>query len=92
MTDPVEGVAALRALLASMPLVSRPLVGDADALSDAEMDTIRQAIPVVRIRVTGIAAGPWDPGGRGWILSTVAWLMALGVALRWLRRMGSRPT
>jgi deazaflavin-dependent oxidoreductase (nitroreductase family) len=92
VTDPVEGVAALRGLLASMPLVSRPLVGDAGALSDADMNAMREAIPPVRIRVTGIAAGPWDPGGLGWILSSVVWLSVVGLGVRWLRRMGSRPT
>jgi hypothetical protein len=29
-------------------------------------------IPLVRIRPTGIATGPWDPGGHGWVLAAVA--------------------
>jgi deazaflavin-dependent oxidoreductase (nitroreductase family) len=101
VTDPAERVAALRELLGSMSLISRPLVGDLASLPDAEVDALSAATPVVRIRATGLAAGPWDPGGSGWIVPTALWLLAAGVVLRRavrsladrrLRRMSRGPT
>jgi hypothetical protein len=37
----------------------------------------------VRIRATGISAGPEDPGGRYWI---VPMMVGAYLTLRWLRR------
>jgi deazaflavin-dependent oxidoreductase (nitroreductase family) len=92
VTDPRERAAALRELLGSMPLVSRPLLGDVRSLTDDDMEAMGAAIPVVRIRATGLAAGPWDPGGSGWMLATPLWLVAIGLVLRRLRRMSPWPT
>ena len=101
VTDPAERVAVLRDLLGSMALISRPLVGDLRDQTDAEVDAMSAAIPVVRIRATGVASGPWDPGGIGWIAPTALWMLAIGLVLRRfargrqersLRRMGRRPT
>jgi deazaflavin-dependent oxidoreductase (nitroreductase family) len=92
VSDPAERVVALRELLGSMPLVGRPLIGDVRSMTDDEVEAMSAAIPVVRIRATGLAAGPWDPGGSGWIAPTALWLVAIGLVLRRLRRMGRGPT
>lgn len=68
VADPGEQVVVLRALLNSMPAVSRPLLGNIGQASDGEVLAIADALPLVRIRVTGLAPGPWDPGGTGWVL------------------------
>jgi deazaflavin-dependent oxidoreductase (nitroreductase family) len=74
VTDPAGQVAVLRELMGSMPLVSRPLVGDLRDTTDAEVLAMAASLPLVRIDVGGVVPGPWDPGGRGWIA-----LAALGV-------------
>lgn len=46
--------------------------------SDAAILTRNGWMPVVRIRLMGIAGGPYDPGGKGWLapaLALVAWLI-----------------
>jgi hypothetical protein len=48
-----------------------------------------EAFPLVRIRATGIAAGPGDPGHLGWIPLQALWLLPIAwVALRVSRRRG----
>ena len=79
--DQDELAPAMRALLVSMAVISRPMLGDLGRASDAEIRALADALPLVRIRVTGLAAGPWDPGGTGWMLTTG--LCAIGVA-RWV--------
>lgn len=79
--DLAEQAPAMRDLLGSMSVISRPMLGDLRRASDTEIRSLLDALPLVRIRVTGLAAGPWDPGGSGWLLTTG--LCAIGVA-RWV--------
>ena len=84
VTDPDEWTDAMRALLLSMGVIGRWTVGDVRRLTDAQLRELGAAIPLVRIRVTGLAGGPYDPGGLGWATATLAlsgWLV-----LRLLRR------
>jgi deazaflavin-dependent oxidoreductase (nitroreductase family) len=83
VTDPQEWGRAMRALLVSMGIVGRATVGDVRRASDEGLRTLAGGIPLVRVRVTGLAAGPFDPGGLGWVLPSaisVAWLTC------WVRR------
>lgn len=88
VTAPAESLAAMRALMGSMALISRPMIGDLDRASDDEVRAIVDRLPLVRIRVTGLAAGPWDPGGSGWV---VTWGLGAILLARWLWRRVSRP-
>ena len=61
-----------RALIASFGLVGRAVVGDISGLDDATLLARHRALPVVRIMPADgerpLGAGPFDPGGRGWLL------------------------
>jgi hypothetical protein len=88
--DPDEVDAAMRALLGSMPWIARPMLGDLSAASHEMVLSTAAVLPLVRIRVTGLATGPWDPGGRGWVLSTAVGGLLLA---RWLwRRLRVEPS
>ena len=91
VTDPVEWSRGMRVLLASMGIVGRATVGDVRTTSDEGLIALAGGLPLVRARVTGLASGPFDPGGRGWVMPTVisaVWL--LGQASRLLRRGSAR--
>jgi hypothetical protein len=86
VTDPGERVRAGRALMAALGLIGRATLGfDARAVSDDEFAHRTDGLPLVRIRPTGIASGPLDPGGRAWI---VYQLLALWVSWRLVAALG----
>lgn len=63
---------AFRALIRSFALVGLAVVGDVSGLSDTELHDRYASLPIVRIvPVQGeppVRAGPFDPGGWGWLL------------------------
>jgi deazaflavin-dependent oxidoreductase (nitroreductase family) len=85
VTDPVEYLARMRGLLTALGLVGRETVGcDPRTVSDDELRERTRGLPLVRIRATGIAAGPSDPGGLAWIPVQVAAIWLSWRALRWV--------
>jgi deazaflavin-dependent oxidoreductase (nitroreductase family) len=86
VTDPVEWLRAYRALMASLGLVSRSVLGDLRTTDDATLRATHRAIPLVRVTPTAVLAGSLDPGGRSWIGALAMWLMLLRVVLRRGRR------
>lgn len=77
VTDPDEWSRGMRALLASLGVISRATIGDVRRASDEGLRAMAGGIPLVRIRVSGLGVGPFDPGGMGWVVPTVlsaAWL------------------
>jgi deazaflavin-dependent oxidoreductase (nitroreductase family) len=85
VTDEAERRAILPALLRSMGLVVMSLgMGSPWRMQSAEMIRKCEGLPLVRVRATGIAAGPTDPGGKYWVVPLV--LSALGLV--WLLRRG----
>ncbi|MFI5042963.1 MAG: nitroreductase/quinone reductase family protein [Acidimicrobiales bacterium] len=86
VTDPDEWLAAFRALLASLGVLGSSTVTNPRQATDDELRDKGRAIPLVRIRVTGIAAGPADPGGWAWVPLFAAELWLLGRVIGWLRR------
>lgn len=78
VSEPAEWADAMRALLLSMGPIGRWTVGDMRRLPDEDLRAAGAAIPLVRIDVTGLAAGPYDPGGSGWIVLGGATLLAVG--------------
>jgi hypothetical protein len=85
VTDPQEWSRGMRALLASLGLISRAVIGDVSRASDEGLRAMAGGLPLVRIRVTGLGVGPFDPGGRGWVLPTILSVTWLGSRL--VRRM-----
>jgi deazaflavin-dependent oxidoreductase (nitroreductase family) len=88
VTDKAERQAVLPQLLRSMGLVVLSMgMGNPWKMEPYEMVRKCEGLPLVRVRATGIAAGPADPGGRYWVVPAVA----SALALVWLlRRGGSR--
>jgi Domain of unknown function (DUF385). len=87
VTDPTEWSRAMRALLASMGIIGRATVGDVRRASDERLRERAGGLPLVRVRVTGLGSGPFDPGGLGWVVPTLigaVWLIG------WARRLGRR--
>jgi hypothetical protein len=89
VTDPAEWNRGMRALLASLGIISRAVIGDVRHVSDDGLQAMAGGLPLVRIRVTGLGVGPFDPGGRGWVLPTV--LGVAWVAARVRRRLRRSP-
>jgi deazaflavin-dependent oxidoreductase (nitroreductase family) len=86
VTEEAEALAILPPLLRSMGLVAGSMgMGNVWKMTPAEMAAKCEGLPLVRIRATGVAAGPDDPGGQFWVVPTV--LSVLGLAW-WLRRRG----
>jgi hypothetical protein len=82
VTDPVEWSRGMRALLASLGIVSRAMIGDVRRASDEGLQAMAGGLPLVRVRVTGLGVGPFDPGGRGWVLPTLVGVAWLGTRVR----------
>lgn len=87
VTDPAEWARAFRQLMTNMGPIGRATAGDVRGASDDELRTMGAHLPVVRIRPTGIAPGPADPGGLMWVPVQAAstlltiWLVAKAVRL-----------
>lgn len=78
VTDPAELDRAWRALIRALGALGTTFVCPADAPAETLRAKTR-GLPLVRIRPTGIAAGPADPGG-------LLWLTLAAVGLGWLLR------
>lgn len=87
VSDPDEWVRGFRHLVVSLGVIGRLTVGDARTTPDDALRAMGAGLPLIRIRPTGIAAGPADPGGLLWLLSLAAQALLIG----WLvRRLGGR--
>jgi deazaflavin-dependent oxidoreductase (nitroreductase family) len=88
VTDPGERLRALPPLVKSMgPVVSGFGLGNPYVLTPEQLAERCRAFPLVRVRATGIAAGPEDPGGWYWVVPAA--ITGLFV-LRWLVRRRPR--
>jgi len=73
VSDPAERLRGMRAAAIGCGLVGMATLRlDPRHAADEALLRATAGIPLVRIRPSGIAAGPWDPGGRGWVLPAVA--------------------
>jgi deazaflavin-dependent oxidoreductase (nitroreductase family) len=94
VTERDEWTRAMRTLLVSLGVIGRMTVGDVRHVADEELLAIAGGIPLVRVRVTGIGSGPFDPGGLGWVIPTAittAWLIRRVSRLA-RRARSARPT
>ena len=91
VTDPDERLRASRALAVALGIVGRATLGiDPRTATDEELARRTEGLPLVRIRPTGIAAGPLDPGGRAWIVYQLVALWVTWRVLVALRRLVRR--
>ncbi|MGD0019159.1 MAG: nitroreductase family deazaflavin-dependent oxidoreductase [Candidatus Limnocylindrales bacterium] len=86
VTGEAERLRVLPPLVRSMGVVAGAMVmGNAWKMTPEEISGKCEGLPLVRVRATGIAAGPDDPGGWFWIVPVVVsgwWLV------RWMRGRG----
>jgi deazaflavin-dependent oxidoreductase (nitroreductase family) len=84
VTDPDERRRVLPGLLRSMGAIAG-MVGLGNPWRDSpeQIEAKCEGMPLVRVRATGLAVGPEDPGGRYWVVPLVASAL---LAVWWLRR------
>ncbi len=83
VTDPDERRRVLGPLLRSMGAVAASMgMGNPNRMTSDEIEAKCEGLPLVRVRATGIAAGPEDPGGWYWTVPLVASAL---LAIMWLR-------
>ena len=68
VTDPAEWGRIFPAYIRALGLIGRLTLGDVSTADDDRLAAIRTKLPLVRIRPTGLASGPADPGGGLWIV------------------------
>ena len=83
--DPVAWAAAYRDLIGSFGMVGRAVVGRIDNLTDDQLRTRFEALPIIRIDAVApdapIRPGIWDRGPAG-VAVVVGWAAVLGFILR----------
>jgi deazaflavin-dependent oxidoreductase (nitroreductase family) len=90
VTDPDERLEVLPQLIRSMGMVAGAMgMGNVWKSTPEGLLAQCEGLPLVRVRATGIAAGPDDPGGWFWVVP----IAASAVALLWLggRRRKKEP-
>jgi deazaflavin-dependent oxidoreductase (nitroreductase family) len=91
ITDPDERRAAFRTLIESMGVVGGLTLGDVRGKTDAEVDTLAEAFPILAITPTAVRPGPFDPGGVGTRVNTAVWvLLGAGGLAAMVRRHKNR--
>jgi deazaflavin-dependent oxidoreductase (nitroreductase family) len=89
--DEAEWGRVFPAYLRAIGWVGRATLGDLRAASPERLERLRTELPLVRIRPTGIAAGPADPGGMLWLIVQALSVLAFIRLLRsTARRVGAR--
>ena len=88
--DPEEWLRAYRALMGSLGIVSRSVLGNVRSMDDETLLSRHRTIPLVRITPTAVVAGALDPGGHAWIGAALTWVVVLMAALRRARRRLAR--
>ncbi len=91
VTDPVELATVMPAFARSLGLAVMSLgLGNPWRLSDEELTAKMSMFPLLRVRATGVAAGPNDPGGLGWVVPMATMTMFGAYMLRMARRGARR--
>ena len=86
VTDPAAWDRAFRRLLADLGAIGGMTVPGLATATPERIAELRAAFPVVRIVPTPMRSGPYDPGGRFWILSSIASAGLVALLVAALRR------
>ncbi len=90
--DDAEWLAAYRELIASFGVVGHVVDGDPATTDDTTLLATHRSLPVVRIRPIAaempLEAGPWDPGGRGWLVANAVAIAVTVLAFAVAGRLG----
>jgi len=86
VTDRAEWDRVFPDYVRALGLIGRLTLGDARTVDQGRLDEIRVSLPLVRIRPTGLAPGPSDPGGRMWVVVQAVLAAALICLVTWSRR------
>lgn len=88
VTDAAERLRVLPPLVKSMGVVASGFgIGNPWRDTPQQIEEKCKAFPLVRVRATGIAAGPEDPGGWFWVVPAALSGLFL---LRWMSRRGRK--
>jgi len=92
VTDPDEWHRVFPGFVASLGIVGRSTLGDLHAAAPERLQAIRDSLPFIRIRVTGLAAEAGHPTGWGGLLARAAmtWL-SITLIRRAVRLVTDRP-
>jgi deazaflavin-dependent oxidoreductase (nitroreductase family) len=90
ISDPDQRRVAFRTLIESMGVVSRLTLGDVRAKSDAEVDILAVAFPILAITPTAVLPGPFDPGGIGTRINTGLGVLLTAAAVAAIARRRGR--
>jgi len=86
ISEPAAWERAFRKLIADMGAVGGMTLPGLATATPERIAELRAALPVVRIVPTAMRSGPYDPGGRFWLVSTAAWISLAALLARVLRR------
>jgi deazaflavin-dependent oxidoreductase (nitroreductase family) len=86
ITDPAAWERAFRQLIADLGVIGGLTVPGLTSATPERLAELRAALPVVRIDVGGMRPGPYDPGGRFWLLPTAASIGIAALVVAALRR------
>lgn len=89
--EPATRRATFRTLIATMGLVGRITLGDVRAKSDAEVDALAQALPMLAITATAVRPGPFEPGGVASRVNAAVWLLIGAAAVAAGLRRRTKP-
>jgi hypothetical protein len=64
-----------------MGVVGRLTLGDIRGKSDAEVDMLAVAFPILAITPTAVRLGPFDPGALGTRINTAIWVLVGAAAV-----------
>jgi deazaflavin-dependent oxidoreductase (nitroreductase family) len=81
VTDRAEWDRIYPAYIRAIGVVGRLTLGDLRTVDAERLGSIRRSLPLVRIRPTGLAPGPADPGGGLWVVAQVVSLIAIARVL-----------
>lgn len=90
VSDRDEWGRAFPVYLEALGVIGRLTVGDVRQATPERLEALRRDLPLVRIRPTGIAPGPADPGGWGWIVVQATMVAGSIWVVRRLRRGNRR--
>jgi deazaflavin-dependent oxidoreductase (nitroreductase family) len=82
VTDRTEWDRVYPAYARALGIVGRLTLGDLSKASPDQLDDVFRSLPLVRIRPTGLAPGPADPGGAMWVVIQGSLIVLTMVALK----------